>query len=214
MYVIMKRKSHFFASPPMRSPPPIPTGGPGLCNLPPTSSPEGEVDTGAALGQDGSYILASDRLPGTKRLSGPDRGLPFHPWPLLHGYRPRTPRSGRVYGPVWAGLRRAYIHMTETAAAADVTGVSGGCECCVCSAVFSLVGLFLVSISWGSLFFVEVLSVSLSQMPLLSRPKNQKVSVFSFSLSRTGYVSDGAFSMQGRAGTFSHSKSGPPLPAF
>lgn len=76
------------------------------------------MNTGAALGQDGSYILASDRLPGD------GRGVDLTPASLsipglsrMDAAR-RTLRAGRVYGPVRAGLRRAYIHMAETAAAA------------------------------------------------------------------------------------------------
>jgi hypothetical protein len=72
-----KRSSLRITSDPLPST--LPFSG-GLCNLPSTSSSEGGINTGAALGQDGSYILALDRLPGTGRPPEPHPGLLFHTW--------------------------------------------------------------------------------------------------------------------------------------
>jgi hypothetical protein len=85
-----KRQRQLFASRPMR-PLHLSVGGPIASNLPSASLPDVEISTGAALGQDGSYILASDRLPEADAcLDLPDLGLRFHPWPLPHGYKRRT----------------------------------------------------------------------------------------------------------------------------
>lgn len=171
-------------------------GGPVPCDLPPTSPPEGGINTGAALGQDGSYILASDRLPGTGAslsipgLSRMDTG-------------PRTLRGGRVYGPVRAGLRRACVHMAETAAAA----------CCGVGRLRVLRAVLLSLVPFEHfmgilVFFVEVLSVPpFSGWPSgCPRLKKKGGTGFSFSLSRR--VCLRSLSMQGRARMFPINLSG------